>query len=66
MGWIGIDADTQWLISTVTEWALIGLLIFWWKFEKKESKKRKPRTKRADVQVTVPTLVKVQNGDEDE
>jgi hypothetical protein len=63
MGILGIDPDIQWLITQATETVLTILLVYWWKFEKRESKRRKPRAKRADVQVTVPTVVKVENGD---
>ena len=54
------------IAGNVLEVIVVALLVFWFKFDKKQAKKRKPRAKKSDVSVTIPTLVKVQNGDEDE
>jgi hypothetical protein len=54
------------VIGNVLEVIVIFILVKWLLFDKKQSKKRKPRVKKADVQVTVPTVVKVQNGDEED
>lgn len=48
----------------VVDTAFFGVIIYWMKFDKKQAKKRKPRQKRADVQVTVPTNVKVVEQDD--
>ena len=53
-------------ISVALETVVILILLKWFIFEKKESKKRKPRPKKSDVSVTVPTVVKMQNGDEED
>jgi len=53
------------IIGNIMEFAVIIILLKWLKFDKKEAKKRKPRAKKADVQVTVPTVVKLANEDEE-
>jgi len=53
-------------ISVALETVVILILLKWFIFEKKESKKRKPRPKKSDVSVTVPTVVKMQNRDEED
>ena len=53
-------------ISVALETIVILILLKWFKFDRVQSKKRKPRPKKADVSVTVPTVVKMQNRDEED
>ncbi len=63
---MGIDISVtvdpvSWLLETI----VIVILIRWLRFEKKETKKR-PRKKKSEVTVIVPTNVKFDKGEEND
>lgn len=49
------------VVNAITESSILVLLVWWFKFDKKQAKKRKPRQKKSPT-VVVQTVIPGENG----